>query len=236
MGFKSLLAGALLGLVVTGCAHTVASEGALKPSTDWVANSPDWAAEVEQVYADATTYINEVAATKAKDSWAVVLDVDETVLNNVDYQIGLDLAGASYDEESWYNWTQKEEATLVPGAAEFIRHVNESGGHVVLITNRSDKEQFATESNLEALGLRRHYDFRVLLTRAKPATPSDKTTRFDLAPHMLAAQNYPNVEIVAYVGDGKGDKPSTPGDWKFFCIDQGAMYGEPCAAVPGSGV
>jgi len=93
----------------------------------------------------------------------------------------------------------------------------------------------ATETNLAALGLTRGDDFQILLTRAAPASESDKSERFALVPLILASQGYPSVEIVAYVGDNKGDKPARSGEWVFFCIDQGAMYGDPCAAEPGPG-
>ena len=234
---KSSTIGAIaLGLLTAACAHVeTPPESALKPGTDWVANSPDWVSEAESVFAEATAYVDEIANTKAEGGWGVILDVDETVINNVAYQVSLDQSGASYAPETWFAWTQEEAATLVPGAAAFIKHVNARGGHVRLVTNRRDTEQLATERNLEALGLRRHYDYRVLLTRALPNATSEKDARFDLVQEMLATQGFPDVEIVAYVGDNKGDKPVEPGDWRFFCIDQGGMYGDYCAAVPRSG-
>lgn len=225
---------AFIGLA--SCASIeVPATNPLKPSTDWVANSPEWAAEAEAVYAEATDYVTLYSEGREKGSWAVVLDVDETVLNNVEYQIRLDQAGESYSGESWYAWTQEASAPLVPGVEDFIETVNALGGHVALVTNRRDDEQFATEKNLADVGLARHDDFRILLTRAKPNGKSHKQSRFDLVPAMLAVQGYPDVEIIAFVGDNVGDKPETKGEWRFFCIDQGAMYGEPCAATPGPG-
>lgn len=234
---KSLTLTVLTGALLTAACASLetAPTGALKPGTDWVVNSPDWAAEAEAVFADATAYVDTIAATRPEGSWAVILDVDETVMNNVAYQVARDLSGTSYTPDSWYAWTQEEAATLVPGAAAFIKHVNAKGGHVGLVTNRRDTEQLATERNLAALGLRRHYEFQALLTRANTAPSSDKDARFELVPELLAAQGFPDVEIVAYVGDNKGDQPSQPGDWRFFCIDQGGMYGDYCAAVPRSG-
>ncbi|MEM9668658.1 MAG: HAD family acid phosphatase [Pseudomonadota bacterium] len=207
----------------------------IQDGTAWVANSPEWAEEAEAVYAEATEYISRISQTKSDGTWAVVLDVDETVLNNVEYQISLDQSGTIYTEKSWYNWTQEEKATLVPGAAKFIQYTNDEGGSVALVTNRRDTEQLATENNLARFGLRRHYDFRVLLTRARPDGPSGKDSRFELVPTLLSAQGFPDVEVIAYIGDGRGDKPSEAGDWQFFCIDQGAMYGDFCADVPGPG-
>lgn len=232
MAQTKLLTALVVALTVAGCAHLPAQQAELKPSTAWVANSPEWRAEAEQVFTEATAHVASVEASLPDGSWGVILDLDETVLNNVQYQIERDLAGESFSDQSWFAWTQREEATLVPGAEAFIERVNALGGHVAFVTNRRDTEQLATENNLQSHGLIRNEDFRVLLTRALPSAPSNKDTRFALVAPMLAAQGYPDVEIIAYVGDGNGDKPSSPGDWRFFCIDQGAMYGDYCAQDP----
>lgn len=234
---KSLsLSSLLLTALVTGCAHIEQpSERALKPSTDWVLNSPEWGAEAEAVFSDAASYLARVERSKPDGSWGVILDLDETVINNVDYQRVRDVSGTSYSPETWFDWTQQEAATLVPGASSFIKFVNESGGHIAFVTNRRDTEQLATERNLENLGLLRHFDFRVLLTRAGPNGQREKDDRFKLVSNMLATQGYPGVEIIAYIGDNKGDKPAIEGDWKFFCINQGGMYGDYCAAPPIAG-
>lgn len=207
----------------------------LKPSTAWVYEGTGWSKEARAVYAEASSYIADAATTHPKHSWAVVLDLDETVLNNVAYQVELERRGARYSSESWSAWTQEKRASLVPGAKPFIAKVNDLGGFVAFVTNRSDADQLATEENLKALGLKRGRDFRVLLTRARPDGPRDKSPRFSLVAPILATQGYPDIEIVAYVGDNKGDKPEDLGNTRFFCIDQGAMYGDPCAAVPGPG-
>lgn len=207
----------------------------LKPGTQWVAQSPGWGAEASEVFGEATVYVAALSKARPAQSWAVVLDLDETVMNNVAYQVGRETLGEGYTSESWHDWTQEEAATLVPGAKAFLDEVNRLGGHVAFVTNRRDSEQLATENNLAALGISRGEDFRVLLTRAAPKGESDKSARFALVPAMLAAQGYADVETVAYVGDNKGDKPAETSGWEFFCIDQGGMYGEPCAAVIGPG-
>ncbi|WP_300395604.1 HAD family acid phosphatase [Henriciella sp.] len=226
---------ALLAIALAACTTTTAPATDLSPGVDWVANSPGWAEEAEAVYDEATAYVETVATNRPEGSWAVALDIDETVLNNVDYQIRLEQADETYSPESWHAWTEEKSATLVPGAKPFIERVNELGGHVALVTNRADTEQLWTEENLAEVGLTRHDDFRILMTRAYPEGVSNKTPRYAIIPAMLGAQGYPGVEVVAYLGDNVGDKPDDLGEAAFFCIDQGAMYGEPCAAVPGPG-
>lgn len=232
---RSLFAIAPILLAAACATAPVAPSVEFSPGTAWVMEGSGWAQEAEAVYAEATAYIEAEAAKRPAKSWAVVLDLDETVMNNVQYQIEREVIGESYTSESWYAWTQRKEATLVPGVEAFMNAVNAAGGHVAFVTNRSDSEQLATEENLAALGMTRHDDFRVLLTRARPDGVSKKDARYDIVPAMLAAQGYPDVEVIAYLGDNVGDKPESPGGWEFFCIDQGAMYGEPCAAVPGPG-
>lgn len=227
-------------LVLTGCitppVPAPAPDGVkLSPGVEWVAAEEGWAEEAEAVFAEASAYAQSVAAEREGKPWAVILDLDETVLNNVEYQIARERIGEGYSPESWYAWTQEAQATLVPGAADFLDQVNAAGGHVAFVTNRTDREQLATENNLAELGVRRGEDFRVLLTRAYPSAKGEKDDRFAIVPDMLAVQGFEGVEVVAYVGDNVGDKPAAPGDWQFFCIDQGAMYGAPCAAVPGPG-
>ncbi len=222
---------------LAACATTPVDDRAFEysPGVAWVAAGEDWADEAETVFDAATEYVLEEAATRPANSWAVVLDLDETVINNVRYQMEREQLGEGYTPQSWYDWTQREEATLVPGVEAFLETVNDAGGHVAFVTNRSDSEQLATENNLAALGITRHDDFRVLMTRARPGGASEKDARYDLVPALLATQGYPDVSVIAYLGDNIGDKPANEGDWTFFCIDQGAMYGDPCAAVPGPG-
>ncbi len=231
---KSIFVAAALAACTTPPATTPQDNSfALSEGVDWVANNPEWGEKAEEVYALATDYVEEVASERPANSWAVVLDIDETVLNNVDYQIRRERLGEGYTPESWSNWTAEKSATLVPGAKEFIERVNALGGHVALVTNRADTQQLWTEENLAAVGLERNEDFRVLLTKAEPDGASEKDARYELVPAMLAVQGYPDVEIVAYIGDNRYARPMPVREEdKFFCIDQGGMYGTPCAKDP----
>lgn len=230
MKFAALIAAPLFAaLSLTACQS---GSGSLKPGTDWVANSVEWGQQAETIYSTAGAYLETYAALKPDKKWAVILDVDETVLNNVEYQIRLDQRGETYSSASWHEWTAEKSATLVPGAKAFIERVNALGGHVALVTNRKQTEQLWTEENLAAVGLERAEDFQVLLTRGSCEECSDKEARFDIVPALLAVQGYPGVEVIAYIGDNKHDQPDPIGSAKFFCINQGGMYGTPCATSP----
>lgn len=208
------------------------SQKALSPQVDWVAHSPQWKQQARDVFAQAGNHAEKSAAIYPPQQWVVVLDLDETVLNNVQYQMNLQRSGDSFSLQSWKEWTDQQRASLVPGAYDYIKQVRALGGLVALVTNRRDIEQLATEQNLAALGLRRGEDFQLLMTRATPYGESSKESRFSLVPIVLKSMGYVLPKVVAYIGDAAGDRPKQLKDAAFFCINQGAMYGEPCMQTP----
>ncbi len=102
---------------------------------------------------------------------AVVMDIDETVLDNSEPQAEMMLKGTCFDEfpATWDAWLAKRSAPAVPGAAEFIRaarSMKDPSGRpvrVFFITNRECARRAGNESacpqqddtaaNLAALGL-----------------------------------------------------------------------------------
>ena len=88
-----------------------------------------------------------------KEGDVVVMDVDETVLDNSQYQRERESQGLGYSSQSWNEWVMRKEATLVPGAAAFLNEVVERNGKVALITNRNKNLDSYTWDNLLAQGL-----------------------------------------------------------------------------------
>ena len=91
--------------------------------------------------------------TRFANGDVVVMDVDETVLDNSTYQKERESAGLGYSSQSWAEWVKREEATLVPGVAAFIDEVVARNGKVALITNRNKALDSHTWNNLLAQGL-----------------------------------------------------------------------------------
>ena len=83
---------------------------------------------------------------------AVVLDIDETVLDNSPYQARLLKSGGSYDEASWAAWCKEERARAMPGALAFTRYATEHGIAVIYLSNRAQDLDTATLANLRKLG------------------------------------------------------------------------------------
>lgn len=83
---------------------------------------------------------------------AVIVDIDETMLDNSPYQARLVRDGASYDEFTWAAWCREESAQAVPGALEFARFAAERGVKVFYLSNRAQDLNEATLANLRKRG------------------------------------------------------------------------------------
>ncbi|MEO6172962.1 MAG: HAD family acid phosphatase [Arenimonas sp.] len=83
---------------------------------------------------------------------AVIVDVDETVLDNSPYQARLIRDGLSYNDATWGEWVMEEKATPIPGALEFARAASARGVTIFYLTNRAVQLQAATLDNLRKLG------------------------------------------------------------------------------------
>lgn len=79
---------------------------------------------------------------------AVIVDVDETVLDNSPYQVTNIVRGRSYTPATWNEWALMGSAKALPGALEFLRYVESRGCEVFYITNRDASEKNATIKNL----------------------------------------------------------------------------------------
>lgn len=84
---------------------------------------------------------------------AVVLDIDETVLDNSPYQARLIKQGGEYNEASWAAWCKEEIARALPGAVEFTQFAARHGIAVIYISNRAKDLDKVTLENLRKAGL-----------------------------------------------------------------------------------
>ncbi len=107
---------------------------------------------------------------------AVVVDVDETVLDNSRYQAELVLRGLAYKPESWTAWCERAEAGAVPGAVNFLNYAAARGVRVVYITNRRLPEKPGTIRNLQTLGFPNVSEGTVMV-REEGTTPSKESRR-----------------------------------------------------------
>ncbi len=84
---------------------------------------------------------------------AVVLDIDETVLDNSPYQARLIKHGGEFNEADWAAWCKEEIARPLPGVVEFTQFAAKHGIAVIYVSNRAKDLDQVTLENLRKVGL-----------------------------------------------------------------------------------
>lgn len=170
----------------------------------WVRDSAEYAAITTQTYRLATARLEQEARGRAAASWAVVVDADDTIINNLPYQVGLFREGLTHTPERFTAWVTQQASSPVPGARGFLARVRSLGGRIAVVTNRLAIECPDTASVLQKNGL----EFDAVLCRPEnaPAT-ADKNPRFrQVAMGQSTASTSP-LEILMFVGDNILDFP-----------------------------
>ena len=210
---------ALLALVVAlGCATPqVARQAPDPPASDllnavlWMQRSVEFKASALTAFALARIRLDQALADS---SWtgapreqtgayqslppAVILDVDETILDNSGYQAWMALRGTSFDPKTWNVYVNTVTSLAIPGALEFVRYADAKGVKVFYVSNRTAEEEPATRKNLEKLGFPMGGGVdTMLMTRKQPEWDSAKGTR-----RAFVAKSY---RVLLNVGDNLGD-------------------------------
>jgi 5'-nucleotidase (lipoprotein e(P4) family) len=129
---------------------------------------------------------------------AIVLDVDETVLDNSRYQVWMMKAGQIFDIKTWNEFCASQVSTAVPGAVEFTKYAESKGVKVFYITNRGVETEKDTRANMEKLGFPMGGNVDTfLMQNERPEWRSQKGTR-----RAVIAQDY---RILLNFGDNFGD-------------------------------
>jgi 5'-nucleotidase (lipoprotein e(P4) family) len=242
---RSAVPACLLAIAIAGCAASpapapqaaaVAAPCGGKPTfsagseraTLWLRHSAEFRAASEIIYRAAETALR---AGLADSAWsaeptqtgdfsalppAVVMDIDETVLDNSPQQAQMSLDDTCFEDfaKAWDAWLAARSAAAIPGAAAFIRAargMKDAQGRPVrifFITNRecvarpgsaaACPQQDDTAANLRTLGLDAPtLESDLMLKGERPDWIGEKQSR-RLA---LAATH----RILLYVGDDFGD-------------------------------
>ena len=144
---------------------------------------------------------NWTAAIEQKENFsdkppAVILDIDETVLNNIPFQARAIIKGEGYPN-GWLDWMLEEASTSVAGVKDFLDYAERKGVKVFYVTNRVAIAEEATRNNLRKLGLPLDLDRDVLLMKNENGWTSDKVSR-----RQLISEDY---RILLLIGDQLGD-------------------------------
>jgi 5'-nucleotidase (lipoprotein e(P4) family) len=117
----------------------------------WQQKSAEYRALVYQSFNIAKMMIGRESRIKRSKKKAVVIDIDETVLDTSPYQAKAVTANQDYPR-GWKEWCNLAKAREVPGAREFLRYAVSKGFDIFYVSNRERALMESTIKNLRALG------------------------------------------------------------------------------------
>jgi 5'-nucleotidase (lipoprotein e(P4) family) len=131
--------------------------GIFKPSpsehlvmaTFWYQRSGEMRALYYQGYNLARIALDKkLVKIKKNKKYAVVVDIDETLLDNSPFEAKCIETGTNYTSESWKAWSNLAKAKALPGAVDFLNYAKSKGVEVFYISNRKIDEKEGTAKNL----------------------------------------------------------------------------------------
>lgn len=164
----------------------------------WMSYSTEYQALCYQAYNAAYQVAEKAAQEKHDKPLALVLDCDETILNNMPY-----FAAKKKDpKKSLLNiwdgqpaWADKNQVPAMPGSVDFMKKIDALGIQIFYVTNRGEEMRISTEKNLRDLGFPQIEKSHVLLRD----TTSNKQPRFDAIEK--------THDVIIYMGDSMTDFP-----------------------------
>ncbi|MEZ5832678.1 MAG: HAD family acid phosphatase [Dongiaceae bacterium] len=177
----------------------------------WMQRSVEYKANAEALFALAKIRLDQALADK---SWtaapveqtgdykglspAVILDLDETLLDNSGYQAWMVTNGTSFSPKTWTQFVKSETSTAIPGGLAFTKYADSKGVRVFYVSNRTKAEEDATRENMKKLGFPMGGNIDTILSaKEQPDWTSAKGTR-----RAAIARHY---RILLLVGDNFGD-------------------------------
>jgi len=157
-------------------------------STLWMQTAAEYRACAYQAYNYATMLLKEDMSKKHDKPRAIIVDVDETVIDNSVYEAWQIKDGIRYPEK-FDEWINSAEGLGIPGAHEFLNFAADNGYTVFYVSNRKLRHLEGTRKNLEKLG----YPFADLEHMLFKDKDSSKQPRRD-----IVMEKY---ELVLLMGD-----------------------------------
>lgn len=182
------------GSMKTGTVTTQESQDQLILSTLWYQKSAEMRALYYQCFRNAEIALSEnLAWTGRTKPAAVVLDIDETLLDNSPFQGWQVIENKAFNNQDWTRWVELAQAEALPGAVAFTRYADSIGVEVFYVSNRTVREMGPTITNMVAMGFADADSVHMLL---KDNTSSKVERR------ALIEKDY---EIILLVGDNLAD-------------------------------
>lgn len=205
----TLVAG--VSVAATAYADDAVPQNDLLNATLWMQQSVEYKANVTGTFELAKIRLRQALANRAWTALpqmqgkkyrhlppAIILDCDETVLDNNLYEAHLVKENKDFNPKEWTAYVKDGATLAMPGAVEFTKYAASKGVKVFYITNRNKDEKEATKANMEKLGFPMGGNVDTLLvTGQQPDWGSAKGTR-----DQVVAKGY---RVLMMLGDNLGD-------------------------------
>ncbi|MGN4722245.1 5'-nucleotidase, lipoprotein e(P4) family [Bacillus cereus group sp. MYBK15-3] len=233
-GITTLLSVAVLSTSLVACSgtpeKTVAKEEKVKLTEQqlmadlWYQTAGETKALYYQGYNIGQLKLDAILAKGTEKKPAIVLDLDETVLDNSPHQAMSVKTGKGYPYK-WDDWINKAEAEALPGTIDFLKYTESKGVDIYYISNRKTNQLDATIKNLERVGAPQATKEHILLQDPKE---KGKEKRRE-----LVSQTH---DIVLFFGDNLSDFTGFDGksvkDRNQTVADSKAQFGEKFIIFP----
>jgi 5'-nucleotidase (lipoprotein e(P4) family) len=234
-----LLLAVFLVVQLGGCARQPEKNNSheMLNATLWQQTSAEYIGLASQVYRTARSNLDQAladtdwtAALEQTNDYAllppaVMLDIDETVLDNAPYEARIISTLGKYSPATFAEWCHKENAPLVPGAKAFLDYAVQKDVAVFYYSSRREKLRACTTRNMRDLGLPLPGDTRLLL--------SDGTSKSDY--RKVIARQY---RILLLVGDNLEDfvegSKSDPASRRELALRHVGRWGRQWIILPNS--
>lgn len=202
----------LLSTALVGCQQQPPANDQLD-AVLWTQTSIEHELIYRQVFASATRQLDTALADPTWDALplpprnlgglppAVVVDIDETVLDNVPLNARDIRTNQVYSYDRWNTWVDQAKAQALPGAVEFLQAADQKGITVYYITNREHSQVQATVNNLRLRGFPVERNEQVLAA----STPTGHCEQAGYGKNCRRQWVASHARVLMLAGDSFGD-------------------------------
>ncbi len=174
--------------------------------------------------------VKKLPKAEQKKPRAIVVDIDETVLDNSPAQAAAIKGRIPFNLKDWYAWGEMRKAKAIPGSVDFLNYAVSKGVKVFYVSNRDDVQKQATIDNLKNVGFTDISADNVLLRTtesSKEARRQSILQKYRIV--MLMGDNLDDLSNVferKSVADRFAEVDKVKTDWgKRWIVLPNAMYG-----------
>ncbi|WP_330210252.1 5'-nucleotidase, lipoprotein e(P4) family [Pseudomonas sp. AM4(2022)] len=207
-----LASACLLTAALAGCQQTPLANDQLD-AVLWTQTSIEHELIYRQLFANATRQLDIALADPNWDALplparkltglppAVIVDIDETLLDNVPLNARDIINNQVYSYDRWNTWVEQAKAQALPGSVAFLQAARQKGVKVYYLTNREHSQVAATAKNLRLRGFPIESDAQILAA----STPTGHCESAGYGKQCRRQWVASHARVLLMAGDSLGD-------------------------------